>query len=264
MIGIFNFIEASVVFISVSYGRTLISKDYNSLRGRDLTGGDVSLTFGNMYDFIASVISISISLQYIQLSLASTSDYFNLYQRKPELDLSNSIEKPPISDIKGKIEFNNVSFYYPSDLSKRLILNKINLNFESGKKIAIIGESGCGKTTIVNLLERFYDVTEGEILLDGLDIRKYDIQYLRNLIGYVEQEPILFNRTIKQNILFGRENYLKEKGENIDELIQKVCDEAYVSEFINSLPNGLDYKVGLKGSKLSGGQKQRIAIAKLY
>ena len=262
MTGIFNFIEASVVFISVSYGRTLISKDYNSLRGRDLTGGDVSLTFGNMYDFIASVISISISLQYIQLSLASTSDYFNLYQRKPELDLSNSIEKPPISDIKGKIEFNNVSFYYPSDLSKRLILNKINLNFESGKKIAIIGESGCGKTTIVNLLERFYDVTEGEILLDGLDIRKYDIQYLRNLIGYVEQEPILFNRTIKHNILFGRENYLKEKGENIDELIQKVCDEAYVSEFINSLPNGLDYKVGLKGSKLSGGQKQRIAIAR--
>ena len=178
------------------------------------------------------------------------------------MDLSNSLEKPPISDIKGKIEFNNVSFYYPSDLSKKIIINGINLNFESGKKIALIGESGCGKTTIVNLIERFYDVTDGEILLDGLDIRKYDTQYLRNLIGYVEQEPVLFNKTIRDNILFGRENYLKEKGENIDKLIQNVCDEAYVSEFINSLPNGLEYKVGTKGSKLSGGQKQRIAIAR--
>jgi ABC-type multidrug transport system fused ATPase/permease subunit len=178
------------------------------------------------------------------------------------MDLSNSLEKPPISDIKGKIEFNNVSFYYPSDLSKKLIINGINLNFESGKKIALIGESGCGKTTIVNLIERFYDVTDGEILLDGLDIRKYDIQYLRNLIGYVEQEPVLFNKTIRDNILFGRENYLKEKGEDIDKIIKNVCDESYVSEFINSLPNGLEYKVGTKGSKLSGGQKQRIAIAR--
>ena len=260
--GILFFIEALVVLIAISYGRTLIKKDFNSLRGRDLTGGDVNMTFSNMNFFITSIISIVINLQYVELSLASTSDYFNLYQRKPEMDLSNSIEKPPMSNIKGKIEFNNVSFYYPSDLNKKLILNKINLNFESGKKIAIIGESGCGKSTIVNLIERFYDVTEGKILLDGLDIRKYDIQYFRSLIGYVEQEPVLFNRTIKENILFGRENYLKEQGENIDELVQKACDEAYVSEFIDSLPNGLDYKVGLQGSKLSGGQKQRIAIAR--
>ena len=162
--GILTFLEALVVLIAILYGRTLIKKDFNSLRGRDLTGGDINMTFSNMSRFFLSIISISNTFQYVGLSLASTSDYFNLYQRKPEMDLSNSIEKPPMSNIKGKIEFNNVSFYYPSDLNKKLILNKINLNFESGKKIAIIGESGCGKTTIVNLIERFYDVTEGEIL----------------------------------------------------------------------------------------------------
>ena len=240
----------------------MIEKDFNSLRGRDITGGDINLTFVNMINLVSSIINILVCFQSIQLALAATSGYFNLYERKPEFDLSCSSEKPKISEIKGKIEFNNVSFYYPSDLSKKLILNGINLNFESGKKIAILGGAGCGKTTIGNLIERFYDVTGGEILLDGLDIRDYDIQYLRNLIGYVEQEPILFNRTIKQNILFGRENILKEKGEEIDKLIKNVCDDAYVSEFMYNLPNGLDYKVGLKGSKLSGGQKQRIEIAR--
>ena len=262
MTGLFYVINALIAFFSVFYGRTLIEKDFNSLRGRDITGGDINLTFVNMINLVSSIINILVCFQSIQLALAATSDYFNLYERKPEFDLSCSSEKPKISEIKGKIEFNNVSFYYPSDLSKKLILNGINLNFESGKKIAILGGAGCGKTTIGNLIERFYDVTGGEILLDGLDIRDYDIQYLRNLIGYVEQEPILFNRTIKQNILFGRENILKEKGEEIDKLIKNVCDDAYVSEFMYNLPNGLDYKVGLKGSKLSGGQKQRIAIAR--
>ena len=262
ILGIFIIINALVVFVSVMYGKTLIKKDHNDFRGRDLTGGDVILTFNNMTLFVSSIVCVSYDFQYVQLSLATTSDYFSLYERKPEMDLSNSVEQPPIENINGKIEFNNVGFYYPSDLNKKMVLNGLNLNFEAGKKIALIGESGCGKTTIVNLIERFYDVTDGEILLDGLDIRKYDIRYLRNLIGYVEQQPVLFNRTIRENILFGRENYLKEKGEDIDQLIQKVCEEAYISEFINTLPNGLNYKVGSKGSKLSGGQKQRIAIAR--
>ena len=250
------------VFLSFIYGRTLIKKDFNSLRGRDLTGGDVSLTFNTMVSFYSSIKNIFVVLQYILLSLASTSDYFNLYERKPEMDLTNSIEKPLLSDIKGNIVFNNVNFYYPSDLNQKLILKGININFESGKKIALIGESGCGKTTIVNLIERFYDVTNGEILLDGLDIRKYDIQYLRSLIGYVEQEPVLFNTTIRENIIFGREKYLKETGQDIDQLINNAVNESYISEFIDNLPGGLDYKVGLKGAKLSGGQKQRIAIAR--
>ena len=258
----FVLISGLIVFVAVMYGRTLVNEEYNSFRGRDLKGGDVTLTFTNMVSLMKAIGYVADNLQYIQLSLAATSDYFNLYERKPEIDYTNSIEKPPLSDIKGKIVFNNVNFYYPSDYNKKLILNGMNLNLDSGKKIALIGQSGCGKTTVVNLIERLYDITGGEILLDGIDIRKYDIQYLRNLIGYVEQEPVLFNRSIRENLIFGRENYLKEINADIDSLIKKACEEAYVSEFIDKLPQGLDYIVGLKGSKLSGGQKQRIAIAR--
>ena len=143
---LFVFIGGIIVFVAVMYGRTLVGKDFNALRGRDLTGGDVALTFNNMVSFMNSVGDMAKHLQYIQLSLAATSDYFNLYERKPEMDLANSTEKPPFSDIKGQIEFNNVNFYYPSDYNQKLILNRMNLNFKAGKKIALIGQSGCGKT----------------------------------------------------------------------------------------------------------------------
>ena len=199
----FVLISRLVIFVGVIYGRTLVLEEHNSFRGRNLKRGDVTLTFSNMILFINCIGQVANNLQYIQLSLAATSDYFNLLERKPEIDYTNSIEKPPLSEIKGKIEFNNVNFYYPSDLNQKLILNGMNLNLEAGKKIALIGQSGCGKTTVVNLIERLYDITGGEILLDGIDIRKYDIQYLRNLIGYVEQEPVLFNRSIRENLIFG-------------------------------------------------------------
>ena len=113
----------------------------------------------------------------------------------------------------------------------------------------------------MNLIERLYDITGGELLIDGLDIRKYDIRYLRSLIGYVQQEPVLFNKSIRENLIFGREEQLNSMG-NVDQLIQEAIDDAYASEFINNLPDGLDYVVGIKGGKLSGGQKQRIAIAR--
>ncbi|MBP5444864.1 MAG: ATP-binding cassette domain-containing protein, partial [Acholeplasmatales bacterium] len=129
------------------------------------------------------------------------------------------------------------------------------------KKVALVGESGCGKSTTVNLIERLDETTGGEILIDGMDIKKYDVKYLRSLIGYVQQEPVLFNKSIRENLIFGREENLRELG-NIDEMIQNACDESYATEFISKLPDQLDYVVGIKGSKLSGGQKQRIAIAR--
>ena len=249
------------VFLPIIYGRTLIGKDYNYIMGRDVTGEDVSLTFNCGASLVCSSADFLGDLSKVICQLAASSDYFNLIERIPQMDLTNSIEKPPLSNIKGNIEFNNVDFYYPSDPNKKLILKGINLKFLSGKKTALIGESGCGKTTVVNLIERLYDRTGGEILIDGIDITKYDIQYLRNLIGYCEQEPILFNRSIRDNIIFGREKYLQELGEDIEQLVQKACEDAYVNEFLDTLPGGLNYIVGVKGGKLSGGQKQRIAIA---
>ena len=188
----------------------MIKKDFNSFRGRDISGGDVVLTYNTMSSFVQAVADISNNIQYIIYAVTATSDYFNLYERIPQIDLTNSFEKPPLSEIKGNIEYRDVKFYYPSDINKKMILKGINLNIESGKKIALIGHSGCGKSTLVNLLERLYEVSDGEIILDGMDIRKYDIEYLRRIIGYVEQEPVLFNRSIKENIIFGREQYLKE------------------------------------------------------
>ena len=113
----------------------------------------------------------------------------------------------------------------------------------------------------MNLIERLYESTEGEILIDDIDIKKYDIKYLRSLIGYVQQEHVLFNKSIKENLIFGRNEQLKELV-NVNDLIQEACDESYAAEFISKLPDELDYIVGIKGSKLSGGQKQRIAIAR--
>ena len=250
------------VFLGLVYGRTLIKKDYNTVFGRDTSGGDISLTFSCAVTMISSLVDVLNDMSEISRSLAVVSDFYNLYERRPQMDLSESKEKIPISELKGNIEFKNVSFYYPSDESKKLVLDGINLNFTHGKKIALVGESGCGKTTIANLIERLYDITEGEILLDGLDIRKYDIQFLRNMIGYCEQEPILFNRSIRDNIIFGREKFIEESNQDINQLVQTACEEAYITEFIDKLPGGLDYIAGTKGGKLSGGQKQRIAIAR--
>ena len=250
------------VFIGIVYGRTLIRNDYNSFFGRDTSGGDISLTFNCMVTLIASLVDVFNDSSDVSSSISVTSDFFNLIERRPQMDLANSTEKPDYSNIQGNIEFKNVDFYYPSDPNKNLVLDKINLQFLSGKKVALIGESGSGKTTVANLIERLYDRTGGEILLDGMDICKYDIQYLRNLIGYCEQEPILLNRSIKDNIIFGRENLMKELNQDINQLVQEACEEAYITEFIDRVPGGLDYVVGIKGGKLSGGQKQRIAIAR--
>ena len=159
------------------------------------------------------------------------------------------------------IKVKNIKFVYPSDPNKKVILEGLNLTFEPGKKVALVGESGCGKSTTVNLIERLYEATDGEILIDGLDIKRYDIKYLRSLIGYVQQEPVLFNKSIRENLIFGREEQIRELGD-VDDLIQNACDESYATEFISKLPDELNYVVGIKGSKLSGGQKQRVAIAR--
>ena len=259
--GIVIFFLNILFFAGFLYGRTLIGRVYNPSRGRDYSGGDIAqAAFCSLYG-IYGLGALPINLKMVLDACQSASDYFSLYETKPDVDLSQSTQKPPLDSINGLIEFKNVDFYYPSDVNKKLILNSINLTFEPGKKVALVGGSGCGKSTTVNLIERLYEVVGGEILLDGLDIRKYDIRYLRSLIGYVQQEPVLFNESIRFNLIFGREEYLSTLG-NIDDLIKEACDDAKATKFIETFPEKLDYKVGIRGSKLSGGQKQRLAIAR--
>ena len=249
-------------FVAAVYGRKLVGDEvWNDNSGKPFSLGDMVTV---VFSTLVAILSIGVTapnIKIIQESAIASSDYFTLYEREPQMDFSQSIEKPPRDQVKGRIEFKDVCFYYPSDPNKRMILNNLNILIEPGKKVALVGESGCGKSTTVNLLERLYEASSGEVLIDGINIKRYNLPYLRNLIGYVQQEPVLFNKSIRENLIFGRDETVKELGDP-DTLIQNALEEAYAAEFVRNNRDGLDYVVGIKGSKLSGGQKQRIAIAR--
>ena len=156
---------------------------------------------------------------------------------------------------QGNISFRNVSFEYPDD--HNVVFRGLNLDIHSGEKIAIVGPSGGGKTTLCNLIPRFYDINEGEILLDGDNIRHYTLKSLRQNIGMVQQDVYLFSGTVYENIAYGKENAAKEE-------VIEAAKRAGAHEFIMALKDGYDTYVGERGVKLSGGQKQRISIARVF
>ncbi|CAF1334386.1 unnamed protein product [Rotaria sordida] len=158
-------------------------------------------------------------------------------------------------DFRGEIKFDQVKFIYPSRPTS-IILNKFQLNIKPSQRVALVGASGCGKSTIIQLLERFYDVTSGQLFLDGIDIRQLNLQWVRSHFGLVSQEPILFDLTIAENIAYALENVSMED-------IINAARKANIHQFIEQLPQGYETKVGLKGSFLSGGEKQHIAIARV-
>ena len=261
--GVIFFLYCTYVVGIIYSKKLLIDGAWNSNTGEQFKSGDVMTVNMATNMAIMSIGIIAPNIMIIQEACVASSDYFTLLDRIPKIDFSNSTYKPPRDSVKGKIEFKNITFIYPSDEKKKKILSGLNLLFEPGKKVALVGESGCGKSTTVNLIERLYDTTEGEVLIDDVDVKKYNIEYLRSLIGYVQQEPVLFNRSIRDNLIFGREEMIKaEFTEKADDLIKAACEEAYAKEFIEKNPEQYNYTVGIKGSKLSGGQKQRIAIAR--
>ena len=253
-----NFFYYLSFFVCIIYARNLLANDNPSIKPGDVMIVCFATTMAiNSFGMMAPNINI------IQEACIGASDYFTLVDRKVQIDESSSTYKPPRDSVKGKIEFKNIEFIYPSDVNQRKILDGLNLVFEPGQKIALVGESGCGKSTTVNLIERLYEPTSGEILIDGVNIKDYNLKYLRSLIGYVQQEPVLFNSSIKSNIIFGRDELIQnEFGENIDEMIREASKDAFAREFIEKIPEKYNYVVGIKGSKLSGGQKQRIAITR--
>ncbi|MDD6627018.1 MAG: ABC transporter ATP-binding protein [Lachnospiraceae bacterium] len=167
-------------------------------------------------------------------------------------------DEPDATDCvnpRGNISFRNVSFEYPDD--HNVVFRGLNLDIHSGEKIAIVGPSGGGKTTLCNLIPRFYDIDEGEILLDGENIRHYTLKSLRQNIGMVQQDVYLFSGTVYENIAYGKENATKEE-------VTEAAKRAGAHEFIMALKDGYDTYVGERGVKLSGGQKQRISIARVF
>lgn len=180
-----------------------------------------------------------------------------LFDRKPTID-AWSEDGIRLENVEGTIEFRDVHFRYPTR-PEQPVLRGLNLTVAPGQYIALVGASGCGKSTTIQLLERFYDPLVGGIYIDGKEISSLNINDYRSCIALVSQEPTLYQGTIRENILLGADH-----GDEIvpDEQIEHACREANIYDFIMSLPEGFSTVVGSKGSMLSGGQKQRIAIAR--
>ncbi|WEW57796.1 multidrug-resistance transporter mdr5 [Emydomyces testavorans] len=193
---------------------------------------------------------------------AAANDVLDMIAREPRID-SMSREGLKPEEVKGDLELSRVSFAYPARPTIQ-VLNSVTLKIPARKATALVGASGCGKSTVVGLLERWYDPAEGTVRLDGEDIKKLNVGWLRSQIGLVQQEPVLFNDTIYNNIVHGlhgteMDKYDEEKKKG---LVREACIEANADEFIQEFPNGYNTVVGERGSLLSGGQRQRVAIAR--
>ncbi|CAD6238380.1 unnamed protein product [Miscanthus lutarioriparius] len=178
---------------------------------------------------------------------------FKTIERKPDIDIYDTTGVI-LEDVMGDVELKDVYFSYPTR-SEHLVFDGFSLRVPNGTTMALVGESGSGKSTVISLVERFYDPQAGEVLIDGVDIRRMNLGWIRGKIGLVSQEPVLFSTTIRENIAYGMENLTLEEIKGATEL-------ANAAKFIDKLPNGLDTLVGERGTQLSGGQKQRIAIAR--
>lgn len=172
-----------------------------------------------------------------------------------DIEIFDEPDAVPLERTRGNIRFDNVSFEYPDDHNR--VFQNLNLEIRPGEKIAIVGPSGGGKTTLCNMIPRFYEATEGQILIDGKDIRKYTLKSLRSNIGIVQQDVYLFSGTVYDNIAYGKEKVTREE-------VMEAAKKAGAHEFIMELKDGYETYVGERGVKLSGGQKQRISIARVF
>ncbi|CAD5117246.1 DgyrCDS6041 [Dimorphilus gyrociliatus] len=250
--GIAYSFSQSIIFFAYaacfSLGAYLIEKD--------------NLEYQNMFKVISAIVfgamavgqASSFAPDYGKAKV-SAAKLFDLFDRKTEID-SFSTEGLKLDRLVGHIRFNKCNFSYPSRISTPILRN-LDLEILPGKTTALVGSSGCGKSTTISLLERFYNPLEGSIQFDGQDIKSFQTHWFRSIIGLVQQEPILFDTSIKENIAYGD----NERDVSMDEIIN-AAKSANIHDFISSLPLGYDTNVGDKGAQLSGGQKQRIAIAR--
>ena len=202
-----------------------------------------------------AAMSISASASYFPEYIKariSAGLMFGMLREIPKID--NLSESGVTTPIQGNIQLENVRFAYPNG-RKYMTLNGLNMEAKFGQTVAIVGASGCGKSTTIQLIERFYDVLGGALKVDGQDIREINIRHLRSAMALVGQEPTLFNLSVRQNISYGLDNIPLEK-------IKAAAKLANIDEFVESLPDKYDTSVGGRGSQLSGGQRQRIAIAR--
>jgi len=214
-----------------------------------VSAGSFAAVVSAMIMLLGPMRRLTMMNSYIQKGIAGAESIFDLLDEETERD-KGSVS---LTRLKGRIEYRGVNFHY--DRSKEPVLSDISFTVESGKTVAIVGRSGSGKTTLINLLPRFYDVTKGEITIDGNNIQDFRLQDLRNQFALVSQHTALFNDTIAHNIAYGQETTDMEA-------VITAAEAAHAMEFISQMPDGINTRVGENGVLLSGGQRQRIAIAR--
>ncbi len=222
---------------------------------------DGTITSGTFVSFIAALIMLYTPLKSIgnnfievQKSIIALDRIYEIFDTSTLEELELSKKLPHITHINNSIEFKDVHFSYVED---REILKGISFSVSNSETIALVGNSGGGKSTVCALIPRLYEINKGQILIDGVDIRTYDIDSLRNIISYVFQDNFLFEGTLRENIILGNEHAT-------DEQINQAIKDACLEEFIKKLPEGLNTQIGERGILLSGGQKQRVAIARAF
>ena len=245
----------SVFIVTILFGALLfiIWQGAMMVQNGTMTAGEL-VTFVS-YTFIigASIASLGNFFPQIIGALGATERVREILNTESEVDIVTSDEITPIK-LYGNIDFEKVHFHYPTRPDMP-ILKGIDMNIKAGQTVALVGSSGSGKSTIIQLLMRFYDYIDGDIKIDGKSIRDIDTRSLRNKMAWVPQEVILFGGTIRENILYGKEDAT-------DEEVIEAAKQSNSWEFISSFPEGLDTLIGERGVKLSGGQRQRIAIAR--
>ena len=220
----------------------------------EMTFGDYTLFQEYSKQMKGTFNSIKNSYEEYRKMFEGWTHFFEIYDYKPKI-ISRKNYIP--ENIEGEIEFKNVTFAYPLKPDVNVLKN-LSTKIEKGKVVAIVGHSGSGKTTISNLIQRFYDPKEGSITIDGIDLRDFNLSWLRRTIGFVAQEPTLYSTTIEDNVTYGVTEYTLEE-------FQKVCELSNIDKFVSDkslFPSGYKTLVGEKGARVSGGQKQRIAIAR--
>ncbi len=227
-------------------GGILIMKYHSSL-----TVGDITVLvalLGRMYGPVNSLLNIQVDWIRSMAMFTRIFEYFDM-----PVEIKNAPDAIVPDHAEGSVEFRHVGFSYEPE---RKILKDVSFRLESGRSVAIVGPSGSGKSTTINLIPRLYDVQEGEVLFDGVDVRRLDLTFLRSSIGVVTQETYLFNGTIRENLLYVRPDATEEE-------LEDACRKANIWDFIEKQEKGLDTVVGNRGLKLSGGEKQRISIARV-